>query len=79
LPSLPDLNELHPHRPFVGSAHRTEQAGDRKDDHEDDYKKRTTDNVQPTLSFLKIEGRPDQLVLDARKPKEGQKALLQAH
>ena len=31
------------------------------------------------IEFLKLEGRPDQLVLDARKPKEGQKALLQAH
>ena len=41
--------------------------------------RRTTYDVQPTLSFLKIEGRPDELVLDTRKPKEGQKALLQAH
>ena len=56
MPSLPDLNELHPHRPFVVSAYRTEQAGDRKDDHEDDYKNRTTDDLQPTLSFLKLKG-----------------------
>ena len=75
----PDLARSETPCMYVGSAYRTEQAGDRKDDHEDDYKKRATDDVQPTLSFLKIEGRPDQLVLDARKPKEGQKVLLQAH
>jgi hypothetical protein len=42
----PDLARSETPCMYVGSAYRTEQAGDRKDDHEDDYKKRTTDDVR---------------------------------